>query len=67
MALPGHEDTLCTLVCLNKAADKHSKEDCISMADIQTAAAEVHSGLSCTTSFGQPTCRSEHYPCWQPV
>ena len=42
MALPSQEDTLCTLICLSKATEKHSKEY-VSMADIQTAAAEVHS------------------------
>lgn len=47
VALPCQEDTLCTLVCLSKAADKHSKEDGISMADIQTAAAEVYLNLFC--------------------
>ena len=41
VALPCQQDTLCSLICLSKAASKQSKGD-ISMAVIQTAAAEVH-------------------------
>ena len=41
MALPSQEGTLCSLICLSKAAKKHSEKESISTADIQTAAAEV--------------------------
>jgi hypothetical protein len=40
--LPLQGESLCTLVCLNKAAQCQSKDTCnICMADIQAAAAEV--------------------------
>lgn len=41
IALPPHGESLYTLVCLSRAAQCQSKDTCISMADIQAAAAEV--------------------------
>ena len=41
IAMPPQGESLCTQVCLKRAAQCQSQDNCISLADIQAAAAEV--------------------------